>query len=68
MIGSLPDNGVSAPLAARSSSSTEKNNESAKSQSTAGIARESAPRDVAGHALQTLFNVTIDCVRGRYDR
>lgn len=67
MIVTLPDNGVAAPLAARSSSSSDKN-EGAKSQSTAASVRDSAPRDAAGHALQTLFNVTIDCVRGRYDR
>jgi hypothetical protein len=66
MIVTLPDNGVSAPPAARSSSSTDKN-EGAKSQS-ATSAREAAPRDASGHALQNLFNVTIDCVRGRYDR
>ncbi len=67
MIVTLPDNGVPAPLAARSGNSPDKN-EGAKSQSAAVNARESAPRDAAGHALQTLFNVTIDCVRGRYDR
>jgi hypothetical protein len=67
MIVTLPDNGVSAPLTARNGNSTDKN-EGVKSQSTAARARDAAPRDAAGHALQTLFNVTIDCVRGRYDR
>lgn len=67
MIVSLPDNGVAAPLVARSGSSNEKN-EGTKPPSTAASGRDAAPRDAAGHALQTLFNVTIDCVRGRYDR
>lgn len=67
MIASLPDNGVSAPHVARSGSSKDKN-EGAKSPSAAASARDAAPRDAAGRALQTLFNVTIDCVRGRYDR
>lgn len=66
MIVTLPDNGIPAPLSARNGSSTEKNDGN-KSQ-TAAASRESAPRDASGHALQTLFNVTIDCVRGRYDR
>lgn len=66
MIVTLPDNGVSAPLAARNGNSTDKNE--GKSKSTSAGARDAAPRDAAGHALQTLFNVTMDCVRGRYDR
>jgi hypothetical protein len=67
MIVTLPDNGVATPLAARSGNSSDKN-EGAKSQSSAAGGRDAASRDSSGHALQTLFNVTIDCVRGRYDR
>ncbi len=33
-----------------------------------GEAPESRPVGGLGAALQTLLNVTIDCVRGRYDR
>lgn len=67
MIVTLPDNGIPASRAARNGGSTDKN-EGGKSQAAAATAREAAPRDAAGHSLQTLLNVTIDCVRGRYDR
>jgi hypothetical protein len=66
MIVTLPDDEVSAPRSPRGGNGTDVA-DSGKSQSPATTKHESASPE-AGGALQTLFNVTMDCVRGRYDR
>ena len=65
MIVSLPDNGVVAPGAAPV---VRESVEGARQPVAKQGARELPARDQSGGALQTLFNVTLDCVRGRYDR
>jgi len=67
MIVSMPDDGVSAPRLARGSNGTD--NRDAHNQAPPVVATQSPARgDAFGRTLQTLVNVTIDCVRGRYDR
>jgi len=66
MIVSLPDNGVAAPISAPGSVARE--SEGARQPAAKTAVRDLPARDASGGALQTLFNVTLDCVRGRYDR
>lgn len=65
MITSIPG---AATRAVRTSNSGTARDPSRAMPRTAEEARDPRPPGGLGQALKTLVNVTIDCVRGRYDR
>jgi hypothetical protein len=67
MIVSMPDDGVSRALVSHGSNGTD-NHDSTKSGTQHAETHEPPTREAPGWSLGRLFNVTIDCVRGRYDR
>ena len=67
MIVSMPDDGVSRTLGSRGSNGTDQH-ELAKPQAPHEGAHEAPAREAHDWSLARLLNVTIDCVRGRYDR
>jgi len=67
MIVSMPENGV-APERASHAAHAGEPRDSSGTRSPAEQAGTPALRDAFGRTLQNLFNVTVDCVRGRYDR
>ena len=67
MIVTVPDDAVPAPRIAHSNNESE-DRETGNPQSRGPKSTQSTTNRGNGGALQTLLNVTIDCVRGRYDR